>query len=402
VTAGNATATLLNPPLLPGGYGRANIVVGERAPLVRIGSGCKIVDEYGDEKIDLNNNFTALLHGHAHSLITDRATGALQAGASFGLPNEWELKHARALIDRIPWAEQVRYTNSGTEAVMTAIRVARAATGRDKVVIQRPAYHGTSSTVLPALSDAARRGVPAAVEQQLVVIETGNCEALDRAFAKHPDEMAAVLLDLMPTRSGLVPVSPEFLRRARALASDAGAYLVIDEVISYRLALGGLSAAYEVEPDLLVLGKLIGGGLPIGAIVGTEEMMRVLNPLLPGAIPHGGTFSANPVSMAAGTAALELATETEINRINSLGDHMRRFLRPIAERRGWTTSGYGSLLSVRPSDGAPDRMLRLWWAAYERGLLITPGTGLLCISTAMDETVIDEAGILLGRALEAV
>ncbi|MEX2049172.1 MAG: aminotransferase class III-fold pyridoxal phosphate-dependent enzyme, partial [Gemmatimonadota bacterium] len=172
MTSHNATAEILDPPLLPGGYGRANMVVGERAPVVRSGSGCRLLDEYGDEKIDLNSNFTALLHGHAHPLITEAATRALEGGASFGLPNSYELEHARSLIDRIPWAEQVRYTNSGTEAVMTAIRVARAATGRDKVVIQRPAYHGTSSTVLPALSDAARRGVPAAVAEQLVVIET--------------------------------------------------------------------------------------------------------------------------------------------------------------------------------------------------------------------------------------
>lgn len=402
MTVGSTATESRNPPLLPGGYGRTNIAVGERAPVVRMGFGCRIIDEYGDQKVDLNNNFTALLHGHAHPVIADAATEALRAGASFGLPNQWELQHARTLIDRLPWAEQVRYTNSGTEAVMTAIRVARAATGRDKVVIQRPAYHGTSSTVLPALSDAARRGVPDTVTEQLVMVDTGNCEALEEAFAAHSGEIAAVLLDLMPTRSGLVPVSPAFLRLARASATNASAFLVIDEVISYRLAVGGLSAVYGVEPDLLVLGKFIGGGTPIGAVVGTERTMRVLNPLLPGAIPHGGTFSANPVSMAAGRSALDLATETEIDRVNALGDELRGSLRPMAERLGWTISGHGSLMSLRPEDGPPDRALDLWWAAYERGILITPRTGLMCISTAMDETVVDDTCSLLKDALKTV
>jgi glutamate-1-semialdehyde 2,1-aminomutase len=378
------------------------MVVGERAPVVQFGSGCRVIDEYGDEKVDLNNNFTALLHGHARPEITEAVARALKGGASFGLPNRWELEHARALIDRIPWAEQVRYTNSGTEAVMTAIRVARAATGRDKVIIQRPAYHGTSSTVLPALGDAAGRGVPSAVAEQLVLIETGSCDALEEAFADSCDQIAAVVLDLMPTRSGMTPVPAEFVTRARTLASDTGSYLIVDEVISYRLAQAGRSSIYGVTPDLLVLGKFIGGGLPIGAIVGTEETMRVLNPLLPGAIPHGGTFSANPVSMAAGRAALELAPQSEIDRINSLGEQLQALLQPTAERFGWTTSGVGSLLNIRSRDGSAERMLRLWWAAYERGLLITNGTGLMCVSTAMDEAIIDQVSSLLQRAIRTV
>jgi glutamate-1-semialdehyde 2,1-aminomutase len=197
-------------------------------------------------------------------------------------------------------------------------------------------------------------------------------------------------------------VSPEFLSRARALATQSGAFLVIDEVISYRLARGGLSAVYEIKPDLMVLGKLIGGGLPIGAVVGTEATLRVLNPLLPRAIPHGGTFAANPVSMAAGAAALKLATGAEIDRVNALGGSLRDLLYPTAERHGWTTSGCGSLLSVRPRDGSSDRMLRLWWAAYERGVLVTPGTGLLCISSAMDDTVVEEAATVMKQALDAV
>jgi glutamate-1-semialdehyde 2,1-aminomutase len=393
----------VNVPLLPGGYGRANYVVGDSAPIVSRGSGYTLYDDRGGSWVDLNNNFTSLIHGHAHPAVVDAATGAIGRGASFGLPNQAELDHARALVGRIGWADQVRYTNSGTEAVMTAVRVARAATGRDKVIIQRPAYHGTSTTVLPALSDAARRGVPNSVAGEILTIATGSEGELLEAVQTHRDDIAAVLIDLMPTRGGLEPVSQAFLQLARDLCDDVGAYLVVDEVISFRLALGGWAfGRYGIEPDLMVLGKLIGGGLPIGAVVGPEPMMRVLNPLLQGAIPHGGTFSANPVSMNAGIATLEHFTEEEITRINALGDRLRNALAPHAARHRWVASGRGSLLSLLPEDGNAADVLRLWWTARERGVLITPVTGLMCISTPMREQLVDEVADALVQSLDAL
>lgn len=390
------------PPLLPGGYGRSNYVVGDSAPVVSHGEGFELVIEDGHRLVDLNNNFTALLHGHAQPEIVAAATEALGKGSSYGLPNPRELEHAAALVGRIAWAEQVRHTNSGTEAVMTAVRLARATTGRDKVIIQRPAYHGTASTVLPALSDAAKRGVPASVANELIPIPTGDSEALEAALAQSEGRLAAVLIDLMPSRNDLGAVSRDFLRRAREGCDAQDAYLIVDEVISFRLRTGGLTGTYGVQPDLMAVGKLIGGGLPVGAVVGTKESLRLLNPRRPDAIPHGGTFSANPVSMAAGVAALELATEAELGRINELGDRLRDQLKPVAQRLGWKTGGQGSLLNLLPNDRSAESVLRLWWAAYERGVLITPGTGLMCVSTPMDESVIDQAASVLIESLESL
>jgi glutamate-1-semialdehyde 2,1-aminomutase len=390
-------------PLLPGGYGRSSLVVGERSPRADSGCGYEITDDHGNRLIDLNNNFTVLVHGHAHHAIVEEAKRAVELGASFGLPNEHELMHARALLARIPSADQVRYTNSGTEAVMTAFRLARAATGRDRIVLIDSAYHGTSDVALIALGERGRRGVPAGVLEDTLLVRLNDVDNLRETVVANASTVAAIALDLIPNRAGLLPLTEEFAHAARTLATEIGAVLILDEVISFRMAHGGMQQLYDIVPDLTVLGKLIGGGFPVGAIVGREAVMRLLNPLVEDGLIHGGTFSANPLSMRAGLRALELLDEDALTSLNALGEYLRETLGRAIGHLPWEIRGWGSLVRLFPlgAGDAAELQRLLWWGAYRRGLLLMP-TGLMALSTPMTRDVCDRIVEELAGALEEV
>jgi glutamate-1-semialdehyde 2,1-aminomutase len=389
--------------LLPGGVGRSSLSVGEATPHVVRGEGYRIWDDRGHELIDVNNNFTVAVHGHAHPEIVDAAEQALRAGASFGLPNLYEWDHAELMLDRYPSLDQVRYTNSGTEAVMTAVRVARASTGRDAVIVVQDGYHGTSDVALCAGGERYRRGVPKGVIDDVAVVPINDSAALREAVESEPAQYAAVLVDLLPNRAGLVSLTDEFVALARQLATKHGIVLIVDEVISLRLGLHGLSGEYGITPDLVTVGKVIGGGFPIGAVVGREAMMRELAVTSPNFLEHGGTFSGNPVSMAAGIASLRLLTADAIDRLNVQGDEARRAVQARVADAGWGVRGRGSLLRPFPRDEVQmDNELRkrLWWAAYDRGLLLAQ-SGLASLSTVMSPEVVDDVVERLGDAVLA-
>lgn len=387
-------------PLLPGAVGRSTYFTGAVAPFAARGEGYRLWDERGRELIDANNNFTSLVHGNAHPQLCDAAVKALREGSCWGIPNAYEWELAELLLDRLPGLDQVRFTNSGTEAVMTAVRVARAATGRDGVVMTRLGYHGSSDLALCTGNAAERRGVPEGVSRDATIIGLNDVAALTEAIAARPDGYAAIIIDLLPNRAGLIAKTPEFVRTARALATRHGIALIIDEVISLRLGAHGLSGEYGVAPDLLTTGKLIGGGFPVGAIAGREELMRVLDPTRPGAIPQSGTFSGNPVSMAAGAESLRLLTPEVIDRMNVQGDAARQAIAERISAAGWEMRGRGSLLRPFPRDRDYDTALQreLWWAAYERGLLVSPAN-LVALSSPMTDRVV---GDLADRLVDAV
>jgi glutamate-1-semialdehyde 2,1-aminomutase len=325
----------------------------------------------------------------------------MRDGTCWGIPNFYEWDHAEELLNRFPGLDQVRYTNSGTEAVMTAVRVARAGTGRDGCIVARGAYHGTSEVALCAGGDHYTRGVPRGVIDDVTVLPLNDVAALRASVEQAPRRYAAIAIDLLPNRAGLVSVSEEFVRTARELATRHGIVLLIDEVISLRLGERGLSGIYGVEPDLVTVGKIIGGGFPVGAVLGREELMRELNPVRPNCLPHGGTFSGNPVSMAAGAESLRLLSAGEIARLNALGDSVRESVAAKVAAVGWEVRGRGSLL--RPFPSAPvtasERVQQhLWWAAYDRGLLLSPAN-LAALSTPMTDTV---AGDLAERLADAI
>lgn len=391
-------------PLLPGGYGRSTYYTGAPSPYAIRGVGYRVWDDRGRELIDANNNFTSLIHGNAHPEITEAATKALSSGASWGIPNldEWDL--AELLLSRLPALDQVRFANSGTEAVMSAVRISRASTGRERVVVTKGGYHGTSDVALVPGGPSYTRGVTEGVIRDVTAVPLNDTEFLREAVEAAPTEYAAIILDLLPNRAGLLDISPEFVSEARKLATRHGIVLLIDETISLRLGLGGLSGDYGVEPDLLTTGKLIGGGFPVGAIVGRAELMAEVDPTLPGSLPHGGTFSGNPVSMAAGAVALRLYTEDEVRRLNALGDAARKTVNSRIADAGWEVRGRGSLLRAVPAGAQKvdeTTQHRLWWESYERGLLASPAN-LLSLSTPMGEEVVADIADRLSDAVLSV
>ena len=391
--------------LLPGGFGRALMAVAPWSPMAVRGEGWRIWDDTGRELVDLNGNFTVNVHGNAHPAVVAAVAETASNGLSFGMPNRHELVHAAKLLARTPGLDEVRYTNSGTEATQLAARIARAHTGREKVVVVRGSYHGWGETVLPTGGPGARRGVPAGMWDASVVVPFNDVDTLEHTVLADPGSIAAIVLDLVPNRVGMQPLSNEYVRAAKALCSAHGIALVVDEVISYRLAFGGLTAARDVQPDMLCLGKMIGGGLPIGAVVGRAEWMEELNPLRPDGLEHGGTFSANPVSMAAGVAALDLLDHLAIGHINALGDRLRaQLVEPLA-RHGWEPRGQGSLTRIFPAHAEGPQILelqrRLWWEAYERGLALAKH-GVTAIPTVMDETTVDRCAAAVTEAVHAV
>lgn len=380
VTALNRSRTLFERAraVLPGGNTRTTLFIPPHPPYAARGEGYELVDLEGHRLIDLHANYTALVHGHAHPALVAAATEAVRDGSAFGLPTEAEIRLAETLRERVSTVERIRFTNSGTEAVMMAIRAARAFTGRPAVLRFDAAYHGTYDAVLPSSS----RGITDGVRAESTGLPFADEDRFRTAVAEREGELACVLLDLMPNRVGLAAASQAFAELVRAETRRCGALLIVDEVITFRLGYGGLHEAYGLEPDLVTFGKIIGGGFPVGAFGGRADVMDVFNPAREDHVPHGGTFSANPVTMRAGVAALELLDHGEIARINALGDRLRQGL----EAAGFDVVGRGSLLQIHGGENQRE----LWWRLYEAGVLVTPN-GLTCVSTPMDEDVIDDA-----------
>ena len=372
--------------VLPGGNTRSTLFVPPHPPYAVSGSGCLVTDTTGHQVIDCNNNYTALLHGHAHPDLVAVATAAVAAGSAFGLPTESEVVAAELLRARTGLPSW-RFCNSGTEAVMMALRGARAATGRDLVVRFSGSYHGSYDAVV----DSSAPGIPAAVDAAVLTLPQGDAAALADVLRERGAEVAAVLVDLMPNRAGLRPADPGFVELARRLTRDVGALLVVDEVITLRLEVGGLHQRYGVEPDLVTVGKVIGGGFPVGGVGGRTDVLDAFSPLVDGPVSWGGTFSANPVTMRTGTAALQMFDAAAVGALNARGDRLRTELAD----RGVPVSGSGSLVRLLLDDPTT-----AWWRLYERGVLA--GTnGLLALSTVMTDADADTVRDVVLDALEA-
>lgn len=336
-----------------------------------------MIDVEGHELIDLHGDYSALVHGNAFPPVVAAAREALRWGSAFGLPTAAEVELAECLAGRIGWAERWRFTSSGSEAVMAAVRAARAASRRDIVVRFAECYHGGWD----ALAQPGAEGVPEGVRREVLTLPLGDGQAFAQALAEHGEEIACVLLDLMPNRAGLRPVEVEFAKLVREETRRRGIALILDEVITFRMAPAGMQELYGIEGDMVTLGKLIGGGLPVGALGGRAEWMDVFDPGRPEAVAVAGTFAANPVSMRAGLVALHALGRAEIERIGALGERLRAGLTV----QGYEVSGGGSLCKLQAND-----LKSLWRALYEQGVLIA-ADGLISVSTPMDETIVDEA-----------
>jgi glutamate-1-semialdehyde 2,1-aminomutase len=404
--------------VMPGGNTRTTVFMAPRPIYAAGGEGCWLTDVDGERRLDLLNNYTSLIHGHAHPAVTEAAARRLARGASFPLPTPEEIDLAALLAARVPSVEHVRFTNSGSEAVMVAIKAARGFTGRHRIAKFEGAYHGSYDWAEVSLGSspgdwgpleapaslAYCQGTPPSVLEDVVVLPFNHARLAAARIEREAGSLAAVIVDPVPNRVGLIPARVEFLTALREVTAANGILLIFDEVISFRAGYHGAQGAFGVRPDLTTFGKIIGGGFPVGAVGGRAEVMAVFDPRggKP-AVPHGGTFNGNPVTMAAGLAAMGLMDEAAYTRLDELGETLRRGFRACLERAGvpGAITGMGSLFRIHPverafadyrsamADGAEKKRLdELHRALLDHGVLISP-TGLGCLSTAVTEAEIE-------------
>ncbi len=343
---------------IPGGVNspvRAWRAVGGSPLFVQRGRGCYIVDVDGKDYIDYVCSWGPLIAGHAHPQVVRALEEALKRGTSFGAPTAREIELARMIIEAVPSIEKVRLTSSGTEATMTAIRLARGYTGKTKILKFAGCYHGHHDALLVSAGSGAltfsnpdSQGVPEAFVSQTLVAEYNNIDNVEAYLKANLDSVAAVIVEPVPGNMGVVLPNDGFLSQLRALTRAHGVLLIFDEVISgFRMARGGAQEVYGIDPDLTCLGKVIGGGMPLAAVGGKRSVMDLLAPL--GPVYQAGTLSGNPVAVTAGIETLKiLQAPGSYERLNDLGSMLAEGLRQAITDAGITgcVNQAGSLVTL--------------------------------------------------------
>ena len=343
--------------LFPGGVSspvRAFRAVGGTPRVIERALGALVWDVDGNELIDYVGSWGPMILGHAHPAVVAAITDAAGRGTSYGAPNRHEVELAELITDAMPSIERLRFVSSGTEGAMSAIRLARAATRRDGIIKMAGGYHGHADALLVqpgsgATGMPASAGVTAAAARDTLVAPFNDLDAVERLLAAH--EVAAVILEPVTANMGVVPPAPGYLEGLRDMTSHNGALLIFDEVITgFRVAYGGATARYGVTPDLTVLGKIIGGGLPVGAYGGRADLMRMVAP--EGPVYQAGTLSGNPLAMAAGAATLRELTPELYTRLENAGAALETGLLDAANAPGASVrvSRVGSLLTAFVDD----------------------------------------------------
>jgi glutamate-1-semialdehyde 2,1-aminomutase len=289
--------------VLPGGSTRTTVYAPPYPPYLQSGSGIHVRDVDGNDYRDFLGNYTSLILGHANPAVVTAVEAQARRGSAFGAPSEVEVALAEELVRRIDSVERIRFTNSGTEATMFAIRAARAATGRQLVGIFERAYHGTHDTVV-----AGSPGVPGAVGDLVVTLPWDDLDGVERAIAGRAGDLAAIIIEPIQGAGGVRAASRGLLEGLREMCDRFGALLIFDEIIAFRAAPGGAQSLVGVRPDLTTLGKIIGGGYPLAGFGGSAEVMDRFDARRAGALSHGGTFNGNPIAAAAGLATLAQLT----------------------------------------------------------------------------------------------
>ena len=380
---------------MPGGVNspvRAFRAVGGTPPFIERGQGSRLTDVDGNVYIDYVCSWGPLIAGHAHPAVTARLHEAVDRGTSYGAPTEAETELARLVVEMVPSIEMVRFVNSGTEATMSALRLARGATGRDKIVKFAGCYHGHADALLSTagsgvltLGIPSGPGVTAGTAADTISLPYNDLDAVRAAFAESGDQIAAVIVEPVAGNMGVIPPAEGFLEGLREITREHGALLIFDEVITgFRVAPGGAQERYGVLPDLTCLGKIIGGGLPVGAYGGRRDLMEQMAPL--GPVYQAGTLSGNPLAMAAGIATLELLREPgTYERLEALGAQLAEGMTRAAEAAGvpLTVNRVGSMLTGFFTEGpvtdyasatAADttRYARFHQAMLARGVYLAP------------------------------
>ena len=378
--------------LIPGGVNspvRAFGSVGGTPPFLERAAGSRLWDADGNEYIDAIGSWGPMILGHAHPAVLGAVARALAAGTSFGAPTEAEVALAERVLDRYPGSDRVRFVNSGTEATMSALRVARGATGRDLVVKFAGNYHGHADGLLVAAGSGAMTtgvpssaGVPARTAETTLVANYNDLASVEALFAEHPGEVAAVILEPVVGNMGVVVPTPAFLDGLRTITRREGALLVVDEVMTgFRLARGGAIERFGIDADLVCWGKIVGGGLPVGGYGGRAEIMDHVSPL--GPVYQAGTLSGNPLAMAAGIAQLDAmdAASDLYDVLEARTAQLERGLAEGAEAAGVAVqiNRVGSMITVffsetpvtdyDSSSATDDAAFRIWFhGLLERGV----------------------------------
>lgn len=412
LTPRSAALTARAQGAFPGGYTRDAIIRAPYPSFVVEGAGTQLTDADGRKLTDLWFNATSLPLGHAHPAVVEAITRQAAKGTAYFAPTEHELALAELLEARIPSFERLRFANSGSEAVMMAIRLARAHRNRKLIVKFEGSYHGSYDdvawSVAPPLDKAGASAAPDAVadtgglagaDGRVAVLPFNDSEALGRYVRAHHDKIAALLVEPLANRIGLIMPDAEFLAQARKLCSEFGIVLVFDEVIAFRVGYRGAQGVMGVAPDLTTLGKIIGGGFPVGAVAGRADILAVSAPNHPGRVTHAGTFNGNPMTAVAGRATMEALTEEVFERIGTLGAHVRQRLAAITDGLPLQVTGAGSLFKItataRPIRNYRDAATndKAWentasLALLNKGFLLTP-TLSGCVSAVTTREELD-------------
>ncbi len=412
--------------LIPGGVNspvRAFRNVGGEPFFVRRAKGSRIEDVDGKTYIDYSGSWGPNILGHAPTVITNTIHEVAKDGISFGIPNPYEVEMARTIVEWVPSVEKVRMCSSGTEATMSAIRLARGYTKRDYIVKFDGCYHGHSDSLLVAAGSGAlthgepdSAGVPAAFAEKTIVLPYNDVEALENLFAAQGELIAAIIVESYPANAGLVLPKPGYLDLLSSITKKYGALLIFDEVMTgFRLGRAGVQGLENLTPDLSCFGKVIGGGLPVGAFGGRADVMDLLAPI--GPVYQAGTLSGNPLAMAAGLAQLkELSKPSGFARLDQLGAHFEQGLRGVMEEKGipYRINRVGSMFCLFFTDreivNVNDVMKqdlelfrKFFWGCLEEGIYIAPSpyeTGFL--SLAHTEADLDDTLSVFAKVLSNI
>ena len=399
---------------LPDGDSRHSIFWNPYPIFTESAQGSVVTDADGVERLDFINTMTTMILGHGPAPVLEAARQQMELGLAYNSPNRHQVELARLLCERIPSFQQVRFTNSGTEATLNTLRAARAFTGRSKFAKVEGGYHGTHDAVLVSLRiDPATGGdydnpqpVPSSgglaegTLDQAVIIPYNDVETARRILEGNRDELAAVIVEPVMGSVGMLPAEAAYLAMLRDFADDSGALLIFDEVISFRVAPGGAQEYYGVTPDMTALGKIVGGGFPVGAFGGRSDVMSLYSPAKGAAIAHGGTFNANPITMVAGAATLNELTPTVYRRLAELTEMLRQGIRQVCSEleQPVLVTGAGSLFGIHFTEGPlrnyrdialtdKDLAGRVFMGMLNEGFLLAPNL-VGALSTCLGEVEI--------------
>ncbi|UCE67630.1 MAG: glutamate-1-semialdehyde 2,1-aminomutase [Candidatus Zixiibacteriota bacterium] len=411
--------------ILPGGVNspvRAFKAVSGTPPFIVSAKGCILTDADGKEYIDYIGSWGPMILGHARPEITNALIEAVRKGTSYGTPSPFEVVLAQAIVNRVPSVEKIRFVNSGTEATMSAVRLARAATGKDVIVKFAGGYHGHGdSFLIQAGSGATTLGIPTSpgvtrgVAGDTRVLRYNDIEAVNNLFRREGKSIAAVIVEPVAGNMGVVPPQPGFLEGLREICDSYENILIFDEVMTgFRVAKAGAQQLYDIKPDLTIFGKVIGGGLPVGAYGGRAELMSMIAP--EGPVYQAGTLSGNPLAMVAGIETLKLLDDSVYEKLEKSSAILREGLIRQAEKAGIpiTVQGVGSMITVFFTDKQVENLEDASAADHHRfaeffnfmlnnGVHLPPSGYEACfVSAAHDESVIQKTLDIAGKAFESL